>query len=447
MPKPNIYLIIIDSFRKDRLNKNTSPFLYELSKSQFSFDQAIAPGTWTLPSFVSFFSGKYPFEHQIHERFDIESIEARETLIHDLKVKEYNTVAFTSSNLVEKLCKQLDFDDIHKVKTSYNLLFEDALNPYDIHFKPSHSYLDKILISLKEVHDSEKIIKSLLNIISIASKTLFRKTFAHFGFQALIQTPDEIIGQKFKEYNNQKKSHPSFYLIHLTNTHRPWRFNSSLVNKIVGKYSYKSYGNSKKWSRISKFSKDRAGFSLGKYRLADNEIKILNNLYNSSIYHADQITKQIVNHIKPLKSKNSDIVIITSDHGECINDHGILGHVGVVSKEVAHVPLIVMNNAITHEENKQPMSLKNLHGLIQHSINSNEIDNSYLRSLTEHNALTHSHGYDPANFNEKFDNKKSALSLNKRIALYTTDSWIEKRDDNQYKGDLSLKIFIDKFEC
>jgi len=65
---PNIVLIVLDTVRANHLSvygygRNTTPYLESLAAKGTAFENAVAPSSWTLPSHVSMFTGRYPREH------------------------------------------------------------------------------------------------------------------------------------------------------------------------------------------------------------------------------------------------------------------------------------------------------------------------------------------------------------------------------------------------
>lgn len=71
-PKRRQYVFIVapDTFRGDRVQKRGGtalrfPNLEEFSRDAVVFENAVAPSSWTLPSFASVFSGLYEFRHQV----------------------------------------------------------------------------------------------------------------------------------------------------------------------------------------------------------------------------------------------------------------------------------------------------------------------------------------------------------------------------------------------
>ncbi len=73
--RPTIILITLDTTRADHLGcygyaRPTSPNLDRLAAESLVYDRAIAPGTWTLPSHASLFTGKFTASHGM--RYDPE---------------------------------------------------------------------------------------------------------------------------------------------------------------------------------------------------------------------------------------------------------------------------------------------------------------------------------------------------------------------------------------
>ena len=66
---------------------------------------------------------------------------------------------------------------------------------------------------------------------------------------------------------------------------------------------------------------------------------ILEALYNGSIRYLDYIIQDILNFLE--NDLDNSIVIITSDHGENIGDHHLMGHYYGLQETLIHIPLIM----------------------------------------------------------------------------------------------------------
>lgn len=69
--EPNVALVVLDTVRADRLAvlgyaRPTSPFLEQLAPTSLIYETAWTPGTWTLPVHGSLFTGEPPEVHGAH---------------------------------------------------------------------------------------------------------------------------------------------------------------------------------------------------------------------------------------------------------------------------------------------------------------------------------------------------------------------------------------------
>lgn len=74
-PRPDVLMIVVDTLRADRLAfygcaLENAPFLSELAARGLVYEQAQAPGPWTVPSTASLMTSTYPFQHGVVDGFD-----------------------------------------------------------------------------------------------------------------------------------------------------------------------------------------------------------------------------------------------------------------------------------------------------------------------------------------------------------------------------------------
>ena len=110
-PRPKtVVLVVTDTLRADRLgvygNTNpTTPYLDKIAKEGVYFNRAYAQSGWTLPSFVSLFTGFYPHEHRVvRSPKNIETFgslpEERNTLAEQMSKAGYRTGAFLNNTFL-----------------------------------------------------------------------------------------------------------------------------------------------------------------------------------------------------------------------------------------------------------------------------------------------------------------------------------------------------------
>ena len=130
MKYPNVILIVIDTLRKDY-----AKYLeVELEKLGFlSYEKAIAPASWTVPSHASIFTGFYPINHGVHVTRDkkLRSFRIKPHLYmfmlqNILKNMGYKNYLFTANPLVTPFFGYKNFDYVSEFYCNYNssLLFK-----------------------------------------------------------------------------------------------------------------------------------------------------------------------------------------------------------------------------------------------------------------------------------------------------------------------------------
>ncbi|MEK7567377.1 MAG: sulfatase [Patescibacteria group bacterium] len=108
----NVIIIGLDAWQAAHISHlgypvKTTPTLDTLSKNGFTFSQAISASSWTVPSFMSIFTGTYPSIHKVTNKFVVFSKEKQKltniqelspqikTLAEILLQQNYRTAGFT----------------------------------------------------------------------------------------------------------------------------------------------------------------------------------------------------------------------------------------------------------------------------------------------------------------------------------------------------------------
>jgi arylsulfatase A-like enzyme len=77
-----------------------------------------------------------------------------------------------------------------------------------------------------------------------------------------------------------------------------------------------------------------------RYPLSDAELTRLSNLYDACIRYVDAEIARLVATAEKRNGRRT-VVVITSDHGDEFQEHGLLYHNNVVTEELIRVPLVV----------------------------------------------------------------------------------------------------------
>lgn len=155
------------------------------------------------------------------------------------------------------------------------------------------------------------------------------------------------------EWLNENKGSKFFLFLHSYDVHEPFY--------SAGKYI--SIFNSGNKCTIEKFSFDHSVLSriIGNHIYISDQKRILKlskadkariiACYDSCIRYADEYVGLFLRNLESAGLKDNTLIIILSDHGEELFDHGFVLRHGGFYDEIVHVPLII--NCPVFKENKR----------------------------------------------------------------------------------------------
>jgi membrane-anchored protein YejM (alkaline phosphatase superfamily) len=371
MDSPNIILIIIDSLRKDY----AKPLEEELSKFGFiSYENVISPSPWTVPSNASIFTGLYPLYHGAHET----------------KHKKGQKV---------RLEKNMDVLSLNLIDHNYNTYLISS-NP---HIRPSHGYIgfqhfyeefsipSFRLLSVKERETLHKILSgdildSKFDIAKILVKNKFFMLLIKSSIEYILKKGFEriyiTIGSRIKNWSidkgannileyiknknllNTTKKDPKFIFINFMETHEPY---------FIGKCETLDCLSNFKNEVLEKL-------------LTENCLYKLRTSYINGIKYVTQKIIELLQLLKYYREFDNSLIIITSDHGQLLGEHGKIGHGTFLYDELLRVPLFIkypekMNIKLS-QNNTGYISLTKLKPFIINLVNNNLSDDGILYSDT-----------------------------------------------------------------
>jgi arylsulfatase A-like enzyme len=94
--------------------------------------------------------------------------------------------------------------------------------------------------------------------------------------------------------------------------------------------------------------------------LADAQLRHLSDLYDASVFDADAAIGGFVDWLEARGLLASTLLVITSDHGEELGEHGLVGHEGTVYAEALRVPLVIAGPGLAAARFATPVGLADL---------------------------------------------------------------------------------------
>jgi arylsulfatase len=295
--RPNIVFIVIDALRADRLGAygypgGNSPTLDAIADGGVTFERAIAQAPWTQPSVASLFCSRYPSVHRV-----------------------------------------LDYD------AALNAAYGDA---------PKVAVLDGALRTLAQVlRDHGYITAGFVANPFLLREFGFAQGFDHFDTSfAENTTPGTVINEAALRWLRERDSKRPFFLyLHYMDVHGPYDARPEIIDPLLD--AVEKMPNKRELSPEelrglgylrklpSAVSRRERHLPLMRYR----EYWVAR--YDAGVREMDNRLRALREGLEELGLWEDAFVVVTSDHGESLLEHGQWDHGHSVHDTELHVPLLL----------------------------------------------------------------------------------------------------------
>jgi len=289
---PNIMLIILDTVRAANLGlygyaRPTSPFLDSLARSSVVFDSAFSTSPWTLPSHASMFTGRYPAELSANWQTPLDG--SYPTVAELLSAAGYSTAGFVANRYYTSAVYGLGRGFVH---------------------------YDDFDISLGETLKSSFFVSRLLN----KDGALRRMTGNR---QLLSRKSAADINRAALRWLSRPATRPRFVFLNYFDAHDPY-WPPAPFDTLFGPVK-KRENPTLEWGRP----------------WTDEQVHAENDAYDRVLVWLDRSLEQLFAGLDHDGLLDNTIVIITSDHGEHLGEHGFMRHGRTLYQPLIHVPLLI----------------------------------------------------------------------------------------------------------
>ena len=321
MTRPNIILIVIDTLRRDGLevysNKTKTPNIVQLSKDALIYPNCISPYSWTIPSHLAMFTGKYLEQLGLHEtdlsdpRKTVAAFRALTTpfLSERLADLGYDTIGISANELVSP-STGLDRGFKYFLRQHYveywDPLLEDVLAHIRDAYGTSAAEIARRLIREGRISELWSLYRNVYRI----RKRLIRTA----GFPK-----KKGAGRIIEMLAAGSFEQPFFLFLNFMELHEPY---NSTVNVADDKYQ--------SLSDLFQFK-----------RLREGMLSRIRKDYYSEAILVDKYLGYLISYLKRSGLYDNSLIIVTSDHGQGLREHGFLGHGTFLHDEIIDVPLII----------------------------------------------------------------------------------------------------------
>jgi arylsulfatase A-like enzyme len=287
----NVILLVMDACRADRLSlygnpRRTSPYMDELATRAVVYDRAYSQAPWTPASMASIFTGTYQSVHQlITSPEDMARREfgilspELETMAEMFKAQGFRTVAISSQPWIS------------------------PLTGFDRGFDEFH-----IIADLSDPHETDRVMQHGL------------------------------------EWVTRNRAERFFMYLHVMNPHDPYEppppfdrvwWQRPMPQKFAQTLGWKPRD---KWNFMTKILPQP-----GPNHTTPEDVEYLETMYDSDVTYVDWCVGTMARQIRDMGLLEDTLIVLTGDHGESFNEHGVFGHGDNIHNEQIHVPLILIN--------------------------------------------------------------------------------------------------------
>ncbi len=311
LEKPNIIFIVWDTARKDHLSlygyhRETTPYLESRAKESVVYTRAITVGSWTPPSHASMFTGLYPREHGMRHS------------------REKDPSLFLSSNKRLKdefrtFAEILAEEDYVCGAVSANFGWVSSLGNLDQGF---HFFLDERNPMFLIRHFQ------LQNYLLGKAERLLPPSI-RYKYLTVYLTADRISQKAINWIDSIEGERPFLLFLNYMDAHEPYFPPPRLVTRFPGYRDGITLKNA--------FTHDDAG---GKV-LGPEAKEHLESQYDAELLFLDEQLRALEDALKSRGLFDDSLIVLTSDHGQYLGEHGLMGHGKHVFNEELNIPLIV----------------------------------------------------------------------------------------------------------
>jgi len=316
MPKPNIVIIVLDTFREDHAQGLDRLLDYGFVKYQ----NAIAPAPWTLPSHVSMFTGLYPSEHEIHETKELRGWELiRHSRARMDALKDHNILA------------KLKDEGYNTYLISANATWVSPLTGFNADVNVLMDIFTKMIITNDILKIDEEVQKlgDRLNFLLHNVKNLNISNIIKGAELYLLRRLKRIPGYISERYVREKGGKLALSLVNTLRLEEPFLL---FINLMEAHNPYTRLGE------------DRKSVCIAVRWAITGELKPEDRKYwRNYPQHAQRALEraiEIVTTVLRRYDPNKTLVIVTSDHGELLGDGGLY-HLYSLKDGNIKVPLYV----------------------------------------------------------------------------------------------------------
>ncbi len=345
-PKPastrNLIVIVIDTLRADRVGFAEgegldTPNLRRLASDAVVFSSAYSTTCWTVPSHGSLFTGLLPMSHnatQENPRLD----PAIPTLAEKLSARGYETIAFTNNSWLSNI-------------TDLTRGFS-TVEPMWRHGRERQAKILEAIASARAAGEDP----------AAAARAAAAEAEAEVAEAEVDEAEIDVhptVGAIKAWLDNRDPGKPFLMFVNLIEPHWPYNPPEEFLRKAAGARPGLADIRTANFSAIQWYS--------GPRRITPAARDARRVRYNAEVLYVDTVVGEIVEMLKAADVYEDALLVLTSDHGENLGEHGHHGHSFTLYETAIRIPLLIRppgGAGSQASRRKEPVSLPDVYATL-----------------------------------------------------------------------------------
>jgi arylsulfatase A-like enzyme len=322
--RPNVVLIILDTARALNFScygygRQTTPNIDRIAREGVLFENAISPSPWTLPAHASIFTGMYPSGHGCHEKHKFLSPDF-DSLPQILKRNGYRTVGISNNSWVSR-------------SFGFGKGFDKLLNMWQL-VQSEIDIADPVAIGVEKYKKAAGVLlrgNPFVNALNAVYGKAFWRQY-DYGARRINRTVKKLLN------GGLGAGEPFFLFINYLEPHLVYKAPEPFWGKFLPDGSSREEAGS--------VNQDAWGYVGGVIPMSGRDHDLLTALYDAELAYLDYRIEELFGLLAGKGMLDDTLVLITSDHGENIGEHGLMDHQYCLYDTLLKVPLIARYPAV-----------------------------------------------------------------------------------------------------
>ncbi len=323
---PDLVVVVVDTLRADHLEvygygQPTSPLLTARATGWFLFENAQSAAPWTAPALISLMTSLYPAAHAVLGFPNPGRLaDDATTLAEVLKRHGYATAAFTEGGYA---------------KGDFGL--DQGFDVYPTNPGDKESHWSNLLHPSRLEGNLDRAIDWIRRHRDEPFFVFFHTYEPHVPYRA----PEPFI-RRFRPDYDEKGEHERLRdAVERWNRTRRLSDEELLLVSVHG-YHCRLEGMPELRSRPA-FRRALRAAGLDRVGVARSAAALdwITDLYDAGIAYTDAVLERLWRELDSEALRDRTIVVLVSDHGEGLGEHGRLEHGGLLFEELLRVPLLM----------------------------------------------------------------------------------------------------------